>query len=90
MKNLIEVQPKRNSFSSVRAEGVGVVEGQALGLDVAVAGAERHARVAVGQGRGQVAVGLLVAVADEEPVVGAQVVVDLDVDLVVLRARGSG
>ena len=74
----------------VRAEGVGVVEREALRLDVAVAGAEREAGVAVRQRRRQDAVRLLVAVAAEEAVVRRQLVIDLDVDLVVLPRRASG
>ena len=68
MKNLIEFQPKRNSFSRFGRERVRVVERQALRLDVAVARAERRAGVAVRQRRRQDAVRLLVAVADEEAV----------------------
>ena len=90
MKNLIEFQPKRNSFSSVGREGVRVVERHALRLDVAVARAEGGARVAVRQRRRQEAVRLLVAVADEEAVVGGQPVVDLDVELVVLPLERRG
>ena len=68
----------------VRAQGVGVVERDALRLDVAVAGAEREAGIAVPQRRRLQAVRLLIAVTAEEPVVGRQVVIDLDVELVVL------
>ena len=65
-------------------ERVRVVEGEALRLDVAVAGAEGNARVAVRQRRRQVPVRLLIAVAHEEPVVRRQRVIDLHVELIVL------
>ena len=68
----------------VTAERMGVVEREALRLDVAVAGAERRARISVRQCRRLQPVRLLVAVAREEPVVRRQVVVDLEVELVVL------
>ena len=68
----------------VAAERVRVVERQALRLDVAVAGAEGGARVAVRQRRRLQPVRLLVAVAREEAVARRQVVIDLDVELVVL------
>ena len=69
MKNLIDDPAEAELVQPVRAERVRVVERQALRLDVAVAGAERGARVAVRQRRRQDAVRLLEAVAREEPVV---------------------
>ena len=41
MKNLIDDQPKRELVQPVAAERLGIVEREALRLDVAVAGAER-------------------------------------------------
>ena len=68
----------------VVAERVRVVEREALPLDVAVAGAEGEAGIAVRQRRRLQAVRLLEAVAREEAVVRRQVVIDLHVELVVL------
>ena len=67
-----------------RPEGVGVVERESLRLDVAVTGAEGEASVTVLQRRRQEAVRLLVAVADEETVVAAEIVIDFRVDLIVV------
>ena len=63
MKNLIEVQPKRNSLRRLLLERVRVVEGQALCRDVAVARAEGRPGIAVREAGRLEPMGLLVAVA---------------------------
>ena len=82
---MIEVQPKRNSLSRFGSQRVRVVERQTLRLDVPVAGAEREPGITVRQAGRLDPVRLLVAVPDEEAVCARQVVIDLDVELIVLR-----
>ena len=72
------------------AERVRVVEREALRRDVPVARAERVAGVAVRQRGRQEPVRLLMAVPHEEPVVRAQVVIELEVALIVLPLEESG
>ncbi len=67
-----------------RPQGVRVVEGQALGLDVSLASAEREPGIPMREAGRLDPMRLLVAVPREEAVLARQVVVDLDVELVVL------
>ena len=68
----------------VRPQGVRVVEGQALRLDVAFTSAESEPGIPVREAGRLDPVRLLVAVPREEAVRCRQVVIDLDVELVVL------
>ncbi len=84
IRNSIELQPKRNSFSQLEPSVCVSLNARPCALMLPFARAEREPRVAVRQRRRQQAVRLLIAVAREEAVRLRQVVVDLHVHLIVL------
>src|SRR5439155_17745880 len=67
-----------------RCERVGVVNGQALGANQAGAGAEGESGVAIRKRRRETPLRALQAIPDERSVVGCEILVHLDVELVIV------